>query len=102
MNCPLPTADEKVVRGGLFGGFGYRHSIKTGNSVHTDLGHGLHRAVSADEAARLDVADDLEVGALREPGRVFGRPAKHHAATPRVPRLALSRLAVLPDPNAHH
>ena len=65
--------------------------------VHTDFGYGLLRAVSADEAARLDLSDDLEVCALGERGRVFGRPAKH-TPMPSGPRLALSHLAVLPGP----
>jgi hypothetical protein len=40
-----------------------------------DLGHGLLRAVSANQAAHLDLSDDLEVGGLDERGCVFGRPA---------------------------
>jgi hypothetical protein len=84
------------LRGGLFGGFGCRHSIKTGNSVQTNLGHGLLRAVSADKATGLDLADDMEVGPLRERGRVFGRPAKYHAAMQSGLRLACSRLPVFP------
>jgi hypothetical protein len=38
----------------------------------------------------------MEVGPRRERGRVFGRPAKHHAAMPSGLRLAFSRLPVFP------
>ena len=55
------------------------------DSVHTDLRDGLLCVVSTDEAARLDLADDLEVGALRERGRAFDRPAI-------IPRVLLNRV----------
>src|SRR5579871_6814288 len=89
-------------RGGrLCGGLGRldsSHPVEACDSMHTDLGHRLLRAVTADETARLDLADELEVGALGERGGVFGCPAKHHAPMPSGLRLALSRLAVLPGP----
>ena len=66
------------LRGGLRVGLGFRRPIETRDSVHTDLRHRLLRAVSADECARLDLADNLEVGTFGECGRVFGCPATGH------------------------
>ena len=58
------------------------HAVEACDSVHTDFSYTFLRAVSADEVARLDLADDLEVGALGECSRIFGGLAKHHAAMP--------------------
>ena len=87
--------------GRLCGGPGrldFRHAVEACDSVHTDFSYIFPRAVSADEVPRLDLADDLEVGALGECSRVFGGLAKHYAAMPGGSRLAVSRLTVFPGP----
>src|SRR5215469_11339727 len=87
-------------RGRLCGAHGVvdLRPIQPRDPVHTDFSYRFLRAVSADEAPSLDLADDLEVGALGECSRVFGGLAKHHAAMPCGSRLAVSRLTVLPGP----
>ena len=54
----------------------FRHAGEACDSVHTDFSYIFLRAVSADEVPRLDLADDLEVGALGERSCVFGGLAK--------------------------
>ena len=89
-------AGMEAALGGPLGGFRLGGAVETGDAMHADLGHGLLCAVLGNVLARLDLTDDLKVGALGQTRSVFGRTAERDAFVPGGPGFKFAGLAVFP------